>query len=289
MAEGKIVQGPAIKFPVNEWMIYHCMANDELHRREFNLAIYPSTPLATHPYMFRMEFSYNVPPGSGLIDDDNDIRLEEAARQFEHESGMRSSWLLPIFGRSKENKAKVILVGSETTLGHRKYFFYVRESRIDKRAFDRCFAGFSAEIFYCHDPQWDVYRKELFPGTAVKSLIMNLALIESRIKEGDDITREREVDHVVVFKTAEGRDSFIAMVKDDGWKIVVPNKEEAEDLAEFPVLLTRTHKPDRVNADICLIALNSRAELFGGHYDGWGAPIVKTEDSSGHQQPPIPQ
>ena len=91
---------------------------------------------------------------------------------------------------------------------------------------------------------------------------------------GDDLSKERQVDHWIYFPDKSKRDLFIIDVKKNGFKI------ESQDIINNSGLPYQLHisRIDYIDMEsISKLSLNLRrkAKELGGDYDGWETFVIK--------------
>ena len=103
----------------------------------------------------------------------------------------------------------------------------------------------------------------IFPGDANGDALRRMEA------EGEDLTRPRNIDFNVVFANGSSAEEFARHLRALGHEVSV---EAAETDQDFPwdVVVVRNMVPsyDGVGGFECL--LQSVADLWGGHNDGWG-------------------
>ena len=94
-------------------------------------------------------------------------------------------------------------------------------------------------------------------------------------EKGDDLSKERPIDHWLFFPTEQARTAFCEEIRQQGFSIgdsPAPDLEGSDSDAEYQVMATRPDTPAEIN-DVTL-DLAERAQRLGGRYDGWGAVQV---------------
>lgn len=188
----------------------------------------------------------------------------------------------------RSTKLKVRSVGRETASGVQKLYFYgtasipdsVLEQVLAAPEFDS--EQWSREVFRAKDKDESrsFYTGNLHPGAALRWLILNDSQLKIREAQGDDLDAEREVEHQLSFPDAESRRRFVAALIDvsgpDQWAIVLRPDPSPEDPG-FRVTVTHEQAVNKLWADVFVMALSSRAQGFGGDYEGWGALVMTDE------------
>ena len=172
-------------------------------------------------------------------------------------------------------------VGRVTGGGARLLYFY-GTAPIPKIVYKRVFAIREYSLYDVgslekEDPRLATYWEDLHPGRALNGLILGDAQLDEREAQGDDLSREREVEHSVWFPTAEDRERFVERMnaEDEGRVFRLQRVDSAEgDGGRFGVDVTCTHALEKLWVHIYTVALARHAGRCGGTYEGWGALVV---------------
>jgi hypothetical protein len=189
----------------------------------------------------------------------------------------------------RSTKLRVRSVGRETAGGVQKLYFY-GTAPIPASVFEHVLAApefdtqqWSREVFSSKDKDESrsFYTGSLHPGAALRWLILTDSQLKVREEEGDDLGAEREVDHELSFPDEESRRRFVeALVEVSGqeqWTIVLGPVPSPEEPGRFHVTVSHEQSVNKLWADVFVTALSSRAESFGGDYEGWGALVIAEE------------
>jgi uncharacterized protein (TIGR01619 family) len=154
------------------------------------------------------------------------------------------------------------------------FFFYTAASPDLIRKFETSAELKAITPFFCEaqtDAQWSTYFVALYPSPQARNRIENSKVRQNLLKEGDDGTTARKIDHFAFFKDANARNSFRQRIERDGYSI----EEEAtlpDNRGLWSVRFSKSQKPaelDPITWELEMLAL----ELYG-HYDGWGCLTV---------------
>jgi uncharacterized protein (TIGR01619 family) len=169
---------------------------------------------------------------------------------------------------------QAVFAGRSTGRGMRDLFFYV----YDRERFERevisaliPFEAYKFEIGHRDDPQWTVYFDFLYPTPLDLQRISNRQVTDQLREHGDDLGKERPIDHSAVFNEAGPAAAFVAWATTHGYA-VLRNGEEPDEQDRHIVNIVR----DDIPAEIDLIALPvfERVTALGGIYDGWGCQVT---------------
>ena len=88
--------------------------------------------------------------------------------------------------------------------------------------------------------------------------------------EGDDLTRPRDIEFTVVFPNARSAKQFAEQMRTQGYEA---SHELSETVEGFPwdVIVVKHMAPSHTEIGNFEALLQSEADPFGGHNDGWGS------------------
>jgi len=228
-----------------------------------NLALYDRSPDRRLPYLLITGPKSKKCMGNGLPEKDEIPKLEEildAADAF-------------ITGITPK-----ILAGTFTYNCERVNYYYVKDTlgldlaitRLYKRSFD----GYSYIFKIKTDPDWGVYRDFLYPTEENFTWIENNKIITKLIAEGDDLSKTRDINFVLLFKTEAERKSFIDFAHRRDYRIDELNYIKNADMP-YRLKMSRSDaiKPD-VIADLTN-EIKKEAKKHNAQYEAWNCEIVK--------------
>jgi hypothetical protein len=132
--------------------------------------------------------------------------------------------------------------------------------------------GYELRFVVKPDANRDGYWQDLFPSNDDWQVILDLRVIESVGKHGDDGTASRRIDHWAYFPAREGAERFSQWVRERGY---ILDETDTTDEGKFRVRFA--HEGTLRLSDITShsIALRRKASELGGDYDGWETPVCK--------------
>jgi len=88
--------------------------------------------------------------------------------------------------------------------------------------------------------------------------------------EGDDLTRPRDIEFTVVFPSERSAKQFVSHMRTQGYEA---SPEFSETVEGFPwdVIVVKHMVPSYAEIGDFETMLQSAADPFGGHNDGWGS------------------
>ena len=137
----------------------------------------------------------------------------------------------------------------------------------------------SAQFLHKSDPRWQFYEEELLPNPERRGWISDRKVVHSLEQQGDDLDAERPVDHFAYFRTAAGRDAFVAEAAKAGFRLERISDDAVSDDGDrefrFAAQVVRDDSVELERIHEVVWTLVLLANEHDGVYDGWGAPIVK--------------
>jgi hypothetical protein len=177
-------------------------------------------------------------------------------------------------------------VGRVTVAGQRLFYVYTNQSEKDWSDFLATLAddtGYEICLEYKDDPKHSGYHNDIYPTADDWQVINDLHVIENLESHGDDGSESRKVDHWVYFKDKASSIDFVVWAESDRFTEDPQYSHETDD-GKYCVRLFH-HGTLRID-DISnhTVALRRKAAEFGGDYDGWETPILKTQDNNGMER-----
>lgn len=126
-----------------------------------------------------------------------------------------------------------------------------------------------------HDPDWNYFTTFLMPDPERRQWMRNAQVVDQLVSHGDQLERERMVDHWLYFPSLEGLQSFRRLAVEHGF---CASEESPEQQANgtYPLKLSREDGVELSSIHRVVMALVLLSEPHGAEYDGWEAPIVRT-------------
>lgn len=172
---------------------------------------------------------------------------------------------------------KAIYAGRITVDGKLHSLFYAGNTAgIDDTisAFIAQNPDYRLEYDLTNEDNWNTYFQRLFPSPIEMQGIQNDLVIRNLESYGDNLEKEREVDHWIYFASKTDRENFLESITEEGFK-VIDKSEISSDENPFALHLSRIDKVDYESVNEYTIFLWEKAQKFNGHYDGWETFVVK--------------
>lgn len=124
------------------------------------------------------------------------------------------------------------------------------------------------------DTSWEAYLSFLYPNEETQEYMANEKILLHLVKEGDNLSQPRQVDHWLYFSSSADRDRFSAYIVTEKYKI--ENKQlVAEARLPYQLQISRVDKVDIGAITAITTSLRKKAEQYGGDYDGWETFVIK--------------
>jgi hypothetical protein len=174
----------------------------------------------------------------------------------------------------KQNKS----AGTFSYQCSRMDYYYIKDTgnirRYLEEAFKTNFPKYEYVIEIKNDPNWEAYLTFLYPNEETREYIGNEKVVLSLSKAGDDLSKPRQVDHWLYFKTEGDRESFLRYALQEKFKLEEKGIADKSAL-HFKLHLSRTDKVDIASISAVTIALRRKAKECNGEYDGWETFVIK--------------
>jgi len=174
------------------------------------------------------------------------------------------------------NQHNAIFVGRLTSDGARHLYFYFGDTAGYEKTLIQSMSKYPTYKFDFgtkEDAEWDGYLNFLYPMPDQYQMIMNARVIRNLEQNGDNLTKERMVDHWIYFKTENDMQSYISEIEKQNFKVISSRQNEEDKL--YVLNIGRVDKADYQNVNEYVLYLWELASEYNGFYDGWGCPIQK--------------
>jgi uncharacterized protein (TIGR01619 family) len=248
-----------------KWDYYFCKVDDKKGSIYMDFGYKDIAPIKNYSKAYWITLSMNNPRPDGLSS------TEESEKLFEIEDGL-------LIALSSHLDYKY--VGRLTNDSKRFFYFYVKDTiLIDKIVADYMvkYQDYQYELDYREDKNWNIYFDFLYPSPKEHQSLLNRHVIDNLKKGGDKLTKSREVDHWIYFKTAKDRQLFLDKIESDGFTVVDKRHDKKWGEYSYSLHIKRVDYVDWSNVDDYVLYLWQIASETNGDYDGWETQIV-TED-----------
>jgi uncharacterized protein (TIGR01619 family) len=173
---------------------------------------------------------------------------------------------------------KNVFAGTFTYQCERLDYYYINDTVGIREKLNRLYAdSFPSAKFYTNiktDKIWQAYLDFLYPNAVSLEFILNEKLLRKLKETGDQLDKERPVDHWIYFANETDQQCFIPYIIKQRFKIVSKEKTAAAD-QPFKLHIVRTDKVDLSTISAITIDLKRVAMRCNGVYDRWETEAVK--------------
>ncbi|WP_288369382.1 DUF695 domain-containing protein [uncultured Algoriphagus sp.] len=245
-----------------QWEFYFGQVDYKLTSINVDLGLRDIAPIKGLSNVGYITVKMNNPREDGLSSQ------EESETLFQMEDSL-------IKAATKDNNS--IYIGRNTSDNNRELYFYIANTVIWDKQVSETMAQFPTYQYdHGHKPDesWGGYFDFLYPAPQEMQSILNRRVIAQLEQGGDPLTKEREVNHWINFKTEPDREKYAEQVKADGFKIEDMSYNGKDDFP-YSLRISRIDKVDYGSIDDYTIGLWQLAAKLNGDYDGWETSIEK--------------
>jgi uncharacterized protein (TIGR01619 family) len=258
------VQSQQLRAQAENWDNFIMSVNDHPVSIVVNLALKEKAPMKERPYLVILRTKYSDVDPSGFPGDssrDELIRIEN-----ELETALKTG-----------NGA--IYAGRFTQRGLREFYFYTLDTldyALHCNAVMEGHSNFPWLVRAMYDKTWSNYFEVLNPSDVDMEKIENRRMVKTLLEKGDDITKTRDIEHFLYFKTQGNRRSFLTAIDLPRFNVIdMPVEKTESGDYPFKLVISRQDKPDVQIMDKITIHFLQLAKKNNGRYDGWKTHVVK--------------
>ena len=177
------------------WDFYHSKVDHKPAYIFFDLEISKEVDLSEYTYMAYVRLYLLAPNGDGLSTN------EEYENLCDIEDSLENKLI--------ENKSAY--VGRNTSDGCRDFYFYIIDPsdwQQKVKLVMNDFPDYEYDAGEREDKNWDTYFNFIYPSTRDWETIKSRHVCDDLTKEGDLLTKEREIDHWIYFKNVLNREAL---------------------------------------------------------------------------------
>jgi uncharacterized protein (TIGR01619 family) len=244
-----------------DWDFYMSNVDDVIGSFFLDLGLRTIAPVADKPNMVWISISMQNPREDGLSSN------EESELLYSIEDNVVNNIT---------NQHNAIYVGRLTSDGMRQLYFYVGDmSNYEKTIVESMskYQTYEFDFGSKEDNEWEVYFDFLFPLPSQYQMIMNAKVIRNLEQQGDNLTKERMVDHCIWFETENDMQNYISEIEKHNFKVISSNKNSENKM--YVLNIERVDKVDYQSVNDYVLYLWELANKHKGDYDGWGCTVEK--------------
>lgn len=253
-AEGHM--GIDIKELEQNWGLYMQEVDDKPAVIRTNLALLELAPIEEYTQRIQFAVYYRTPTERGLpTEDENPTLWEVEDTLYECMETL-----------------DVIYAGVMKWNNRVNFYLYAKSAEGIEEALVKAlaekFPDYKSQLWVDEDVAWECYLELLYPDRYSLQEIANSRVLQVLISEGDDVSKERRVEHWAYFSSKESAEQFLDRVVAEGFEVFKTNVLDSEDDYPYQVGVARRDAPEDIHPVTWLLL--DVAEEFGGCYDGWG-------------------
>jgi len=243
-----------------DWDFYMSNVDNVIGSIAVDLGLINIAPVASKPNMTWVSIFMRNPREDGLIS------LEENEFLFEIEDNIVNNIV---------NKHDAIYAGRLTSDGMRHLYFYFDNTDNYEKTITQAMSKYPTYKFDFgtkEDTEWEGYINFLYPLPDQYQIIMNERVIRNLEENGDNLAKERMVDHGIYFETEKDMENYISEIKKQNFEVI--NTHQDED-GGYSLEVGRVDKVDSHSVNDYVLYLWDLASEYNGDYLGWGCTIEK--------------
>ena len=248
------------------WNFYMCHINNKPASIHFNLALCNIAPVEDYKYRISIFIKMNNPTEDGLSSDEEyPILCDIEDKVIE-----------------KLKTLEDIFAGTVKSQGKLELYVFTKNPKKTKKLCKEALANFlNYKWIYSinKDVEWDIYFNLLYPDTysyqVMIQAMMNKNFIENLLNQGDNLEKERKVNHYLYFSSKENANLAITKFEELGYQIF--SSKKLDDKNDYPYQLNISRMDNVILNHINEVVwkLLEITESLDGYYDDWSCPITK--------------
>ncbi|RBL93330.1 DUF695 domain-containing protein [Chitinophaga flava] len=247
----------------DHWETYTAQYDDGVGSTIVNMSLLADAPIVQYPFLVKISVKIN--------------RCNQDGFPMENEWDglyLMSDKLKAVFAVHGPFKA----VGTFTIQCWRTDYYYVKDTVALRQALTAAAKKYQPTrecmIETRSDPKWNSYLKFLYPNEETFEYIKNQKVVIPLSQNGDKLTKPRQVDHWLYFKTEAGRNRFISYAQQQRYKIE-DKKLSARSDFPYQLHLSRVDNVDLPTISKITLQLRRKVKEYDGTYDGWETFVIK--------------
>ena len=244
-----------------EWDFYLSNVDNKLSSLVVDLGLYKVAPLKDKAYFVWISLKMNNPGTDGL----------SSSLERELLGNIEDKLVFELYHHFNSTFA-----GSLTCKGYRDFYFYSEDTAQYEKVLAEIILAYPDYHFDYGaktDENWSGYFDFIYPSPQQFQSIQNRRIIDQLEKNGDKLTKMREVDHWIYFKTKKERDAFLNKIKFDGFMVVTNEYDKKSGGLPYKLQIKRIDRVDWKSVDNYVIYLWNLANDYNGVYDGWETSV----------------
>ena len=244
-----------------EWDFYLSNVDNKLSSLFVDLGLYKVGPIENKSNFVWISIKMNNALSNGLTSPGENELLAEIENK--------------IVGRI-HSTFNSIYVGGLTSNGNKDLYFYIGDTTLYGKILSGVMAAYPEYQFDYGsktDENWTGYFDFLYPSPQQFQSIQNRRIIDQLEKNGDKLTKMRDVDHWIYFKTKRDQELFLNRIQFDGFTVITQDYDRKSGGLPYKLHIKRIDKVDWNSVDAYVIYLWKLANEYQGVYDGWETSV----------------
>ena len=168
------------------------------------------------------------------------------------------------------------LVGTLTYNCERLNYYYVKDTigirNAIMRLYKRNYANYNFAINMKADREWRTYLTFLYPNDTTLNWMDNDKIITKMLLDGDSLTKQRDINFALLFKTDKGRSAFAESAKGQGFKTDA-TRMPGNTNAGYELIVSKYGYVRMATINSISDTLKNELPKYDGYYVGWDAPL----------------
>lgn len=247
------------KYP-EDWNFYLTEIDGKHASIQLNLALKQVIPLKEKPNLTWVSVKLNSPTENGLTTN------EESEILFKIEDDLLA----------KVNSKNTLYIGRLTNDGRRDFYFYSKNADVFKTEAEKIskeYPNYKILIHFKEDKNWNAYL-DIYPSEMDLQSIGNRSVLENLEKNGDNLTKAREVFHLIYFNDETDREKYINEVAKENFEVSEKTYDKKIELP-FGLKIKRIDYVGYDKIDEYTLYLWQLAKNYNADYDGWETSVEK--------------
>ncbi len=246
-----------------EWDFYLSNVDNKLSSLVVDLGLYKVAPLKDKSNFVWISLKMNNPGTDGL----------SSSLESELLGKIEDKLVAELYNHFNSTYA-----GSLTCKGYKDFYFYFEDTVQYENVLAEVmllYPDYQFDYGAKTDENWSGYFDFIYPSPQQFQSIQNRRIIDQLEKNGDKLTKMRDVEHWIYFRTKKERDLFLNKIMFDGFTLVTMDYDKKSGGLPYKLHIKRIDKVDWNSVDAYVIYLWKLANDYNGVYDGWETSVEK--------------
>lgn len=247
------------KYP-EEWNFYLTKIDNKAASIYLNLALNNIIPIKDKTNFCWISVKLNSPDENGLTTDEESQILFEIEDKF----------------LEKINSSNALYIGRLTNNGYRDFYFYSKKTetfQYQVTKISKEYSNYEIKTHSKEDRNWNSYL-DIFPNEMDFQSISNRSVLENLEKNGDNLSKPRDVFHWIYFSNEIDRKNYKDEIIKENFEVVDESLDK-ENENPFRLQIKRKDYVGWNEIDDYTLLLWKLAKDNNGDYDGWETSVER--------------